>query len=458
MDQTRIGARPAGAAGVFGVREDAQLPAHGHGHAPPVADEPARPRRSWLGIAARLVRNAAVAVAIMTMVPVGIVAFNGERMWSSGWGGTNTRARVAQVKLARSLMLPADPSITPMRAGLAFAALQPPVIPAAHFPVVAVPSRAEPSWRSAAITPDMFANGYSNLEQSPSSSVILERAAAGFSAKELAWLRVLATAPEWRDFDLVARAPAVDFIGGRFIIPFAPAATPEAMPLPRYKSAREMAHAAVSRAAYHLAIGQRDSAEVALRSIVSFGFALVDNGTSLIDELIGVVIVGEGRAGLERFYAITHDPRAGSPAVTSPVRAAGSGSGVAPAAPQPSLDATRRRLIATVADPAVSRGERFEKLRMLSLSSCTNVRELMFGPREDVTGAMRDARQRLARYPSERALLDLVGRGIHPSSLNATDGPIEALAVSSATVAGVVLRNPRLATCTIAAGLYRGLP
>ena len=46
----------------------------------------------------------------------------------------------------------------------------------------------------------------------------------GFSPREMEYLRSLATAPVWREFDLVARAPAVDAIGGQLRVPFAPEA------------------------------------------------------------------------------------------------------------------------------------------------------------------------------------------------------------------------------------------
>ena len=102
------------------------------------------------------------------------------------------------------------------------------------------------------------------------------------------------------------------------------------------------------------------------------------------------------------------------------------------------------------------RGERYEALRLLSAASCTNVRELLFGPGSDVTDAFRNARRDLARYPSERALVDLVH--LKPEARRAELGfdPLQMLAVSSATVAGVVLRNPRLAACTRIVGGYYG--
>jgi hypothetical protein len=303
----------------------------------------------------------------------------------------------------------------------------------------------------------MFTTAAPDLFHGPSSKSILEAVAKGFTLKETAYLHTLATAPVWRDFDMVARAQAVDIIGGQFKIPFAPTATSVQLPLTQFKVTREMAYAAVSRAAYHMAIGQRDSAEAVLRSIVSFGFVMIDNSTNLMDELIGNIMVGIGRDGLRRFYVITHDPRANAPALAQPDNALYLHLPAKTSTPRPSYDEVRRQLIAQSADPSVARGERFETLRQLSVSSCTNVRELMFGQRTDVTDAIRNARSTLARYPSEQALVDLLSRPPEPGKSDVQYDPIQALAVSSATVAGVVLRNPSLASCTrLVVGGYFG--
>ena len=64
----------------------------------------------------------------------------------------------------------------------------------------------------------------------------------------------------------------------------------------------------MSRAAYYLAIGQPDKSEAALRSVVSFGFALIDNASSAIDAMVGAVIVNIGRNGLEQFATATRKP------------------------------------------------------------------------------------------------------------------------------------------------------
>jgi hypothetical protein len=191
-----------------------------------------------------------------------------------------------------------------------------------------------------------------------------------------------------------------------------------------------------------MALGHRDSAETVLRSVVSVGFAFIDNGSSPLEGLMGNVIVGIGRDALHRFYVIQHDPRAALPALRPLERISGSKGAAIP------QGEVRRRLLARIEDPSVPLGIRFEALQSLSISSCTNVRELVLGPGAEVTDALGRARRTVARYPSERALLDLQAR--IPGQLGDPEpsNPVQALAISSATVAGTVLQNPRLAACT----------
>ncbi|MEO8336232.1 MAG: hypothetical protein ABI664_14735 [bacterium] len=449
MDRRRTAWQEAGAAGVFDARAEAALPVR-VAEGTRVASGQSRAKRSWLGIGLRIVRDAAVAVAFMTLVPVAIVGFNGANTWGRGNFGNNIRAKLALLDVYRPLMLPRDPSINPMQAGVAFNALQP-WADARAFTLIEPKEKPAHSWETAVLTEDMFVNGTMNFGwHGPSSSVILERAAKGFTPKEAAYLRALATAPVWRDFDLVARAPAVDIIGGSFKLPFPADAHLDQMPT-SYKATRELAYASVSRAAYHLSIGQRDSAEAALLSIISFGYAMIDNGNTAMDEMVGNIIVAIGRDGLGRFYVLTNDPRAGSAMLTPPAKVQNSPDG------RRSIDQMRKLLIAETANPKEHLGIRYEALRLLSAASCTNVKELMFGNGSDVDAAIQGARANLARYPSERALVDLVTQLRQPRVEELKYDPIQALAVSSATVAGAVLGNPRLAACTrIVTGYYGG--
>ncbi len=409
-----------------------------------------RTKRSWLRIGLRIVRDAAVAVAVMTLVPIAIIAVRGENAWGHGNFGNSIRAKLALVEFSRPLTVVKDPSITPMQAGLAYNALQPDR-KASEFAIVELASRPALSWQTAPLTADMFVNHTMTFGfHGPSNSAILEAVKDGFTPKEAAYLHTLATAPVWRAFDLVARAKAVDVVGGSFKLPFPDGATADRMPTD-YKGIREITYAAVSRAAYHMSIGQRDSAEAVLRSIVSVGFAMTDNGHNNLDSFMGNVIVAVGRDALGRFYRITDDPRALLPPF---------GQQQKPASAVPSrlsMDEMRRFLIDETGNPNEYLGMRYEALRLLSAASCTNVRELMFGNGADVDAAIRSARAQLARYPSERALVDLVAQLPQPRADELKYDPIGALAVSSATVAGTVLRNPRLAACTaMVTGYYRG--
>jgi hypothetical protein len=399
--------------------------------------------RSWWGRGLRLVRNAAIAVAVLTLVPVGLVAWNGDRLARAIYPAS-IADRAAMVEPVRSLRLPADPAITPMQAGIALNILQPVSAEVRSFETISPAARPDATWRTAVLAPDLFPTARPDFYVGPSSRSVLEASVKGFSPREMEYLRALATAPVWKEFDLVARAPAVDAIGGRFRVPFAPAARPEQRPLPSFKVSKEIAYAAVSRAAYHMAIGQRDSAEAVLRSIVSFGFAFIDNGTSGLEELIGTVIVGIGRDALQRFYVIQHDPRAVLPALAPPPRDVGSSFNRG--APK-TADDLQRRLLANIEDPAVPLGVRYESVQMLSATSCTSVRGLLFGPSAEAMRIAERARHSLARYPSEVALVELLTRPSYPGR-ELSSNPFQALALSSASVAAVVLQNPRLVACT----------
>ena len=444
MGRARIDSRETIVAGWGDVREEAQLPVHAGTYVPRATNEPARTKRSWLGIGVRIVRDAAIAVALMALVPIAIVAVNGDDLWNSATG-RNTQSKIARAELARPFALPFYPSITPGQAGRAFNALQPNYADVT-FPSPPIATRPEATWRQALLTYEMFPTARPRSFNGPASEKILEAVAHGFTPKEMEFLRTLSTAPVWREFDLLARAPAVDFIGGRFAIPFVPGATLRQMPTPSFATTKEMSQAAVSRAAYHMAIGQLDSAETILRSVVSYGFAEIDNGSTVLEQLIGTVNVGVGRDALRRFYLITGDARAGAAALNPPLTESLNPPNVFdPLATRADI---RQQLIARSANPTLHRAERYESLYLLSQSSCTNVRELLFGTRTDVTDAFNAARRNLARYPSEQAMVDLIGRSGAALPADLLTNPLEKFAVSTATVAGAVLGNPRLAACT----------
>lgn len=450
MERPRIDLREPNLAGAgsLGIPADGQLPVAASAHSTRVAGVAKSPR-SWLRLGARVLRNALMAVAVMTLVPNALVAVQGDYLAKMLYEqNMNVRARTANVQPVRSFALPKDPAITPTQAGAALNVLQYRPIEVPGYKLIEPTRRVVLPWHSIAPAPDLFATARPDMYPGPASRSVLEEAAKGFSPREMEYLRMLATAPVWRDFDLVASAPAADIVGGQFRIPFGPEALLVMRPQPSYRTSKELAMAAVSRAAYYMASGQKQEAERTLRSIVSFGFVLIDNATSTMDELMGDVIVGLGRDALYRYYLLEHDPRADLAALRPPVRASGAPAPGRRTQERMPADEARRRLLQRINDPAVPIGERFEGLQALSLSSCTNVPELMFGPRADVTDAFARAKASLARYPSEQALIGLAARQPSMAGDQPRTGLVQALAVSSASVAGTVLHNPRLAACT----------
>jgi hypothetical protein len=339
-----------------------------------------------------------------------------------------------------------DPSITPRRAGelLASLAAREDGRVYAAFPLRAPVERYARPWKDLAIPAGPRELHRSSGWNGPNSSTVIKAVPQGLSSQELAYLKVIATAPVWPAFDLVASASTVDVIGGRFQLPFSPDARSYAMPIWSFAASKELAYANVSRAAYYLAIGKPAEADAVLRRTISFGFVFVDNATSLIDGLIGRVIVGIGRGALEDLYTVTNDPR------LADVVAAGRviKTPTSPGRNLISLEEARQMHLAGATNGALSRAIRLQHLDALSQSVCTNPRELVLGPGRDVRDAYAKAGRDLARFPSERALLDLMLQTPSlPVHSIAQGGGAARLVVGASTIASIIFDNPRMAYC-----------
>ena len=413
------------------------------------APTPARPPRANPLLHALVILIALVGGAVL-LVPFLVVAVGGNRVGAfSQPKFANTVAKMQRAEAMRPFTLPKDSSITPAHAGDALNSLHPSGTSNTRFLLKAVQSRPASPWPDDTLPPELFPTARSSLYTGgPASDRILGIAAAGVNAEELTFLAEVAHAPVWHTVETVGRARAVDIVGGRFVVPFPDDANLFEMPILKFAATKNLAYAGVSRAAYYLARNQKDSAEAALRAVTSLGFALADNGTLLIDQLIGAMIVGIGREALLQFYALTKNPaaavlKARLDSIDNAVTARATATGTA------ATTRTRGQMIALVNDPRMPRGLRFEYLNSLALLPCTSVRALITGPTQDVTTAFERARRELARYPSEVAQIDLSSRLLdRPLPLANDDAVLPALAVDAATFASKIFRNPRLAACT----------
>ncbi|MDB4917972.1 MAG: hypothetical protein JWM95_5616 [Gemmatimonadetes bacterium] len=384
-------------------------------------------------------------LAVVLLLPVLVVATMGDRFGASLSPRFSNADKLKIAESTRAYTLPKDSSITPAMAGAAFHAIPAREQPTS-FALKPRPPRPVAPWQDDSLPPELFPTAHTQLYSGPNPGNILEVVSRGPSKDEVEYLERIAHAPIWRDVEIVARAPAVDIIGGRFVLPFPDSAAYFEMPIIRFSATRELAYASVSRSAYYLAKKQNDSAEYALRVIPSLGFALIDNGTSAIDQLIGAVIVGIGREALINFYTITKNPSAQALRFardsllavytshhTSPVNTQG---------------VDRATLMAMVRDERLPRSSRFEVLNQLTILPCTNVRELLLGTRQDVDDTRAWAKKNLARYPSEVAMIDLASRMLtYDFSSRADDTAPGGFPVAVASLGSAITGNHRLVAC-----------
>ncbi len=211
ISNPRVDVKDAIAGGWFGAREESQLPARrsGAGSAPSHDGSGSEPAKwsgaAWLRRARRAAIDLAIILAAMVALPVLFVAIYDAVDWRSSIAVDDTRGKVASIAPLRSLMVPVDPSITPLEAGRAFAALQAPRGTSVEFPLVPVAYRAM-TWQRLKMPMSLFGGRQAPFASNvPNSETVIQMAATGFSTEELLYLRELAAAPAWREFDEIAR-------------------------------------------------------------------------------------------------------------------------------------------------------------------------------------------------------------------------------------------------------------
>ncbi|MBC8087365.1 MAG: hypothetical protein H7Z40_08855 [Phycisphaerae bacterium] len=451
MQPVQLNSKDGLAAGWIGIGGADKLAERARSSAPSAPDDVrtagerdvASTGRGWLHAGLRFARNAAIGLALLSSVPIAVIGMFGGRYQSLDT--TANRERLESSERLRAFTAPKDAAITPTEAGIALRALQSGKS-SADFQMHDVGAPHARPWKTLVLTSGMFAGLRNGNFSGLATSRIISAASKSFSPAELTYLRTIAEASLWKDFDRVATAGAVDVIGGQFVLPFSEKAYVYAMPAIRYADSRELASAGVMRAAYYVGVRDFERAEAVLKTVVSFGFALIDNATNSMDAAVGRVIVGIAGDGLMQFYTATNKETLAAALKPAHLSVAKGARNV-----RPRVDAAvlRARLLADANNPNLSRGLRYESLSKLSFSSCGNVREVLFGPSKEIGDAYAGARQTLARYPSEQAHLDLMLHAMDriPEDAGVLLAP-ERFLVGAATVAGTILNNPRVASCT----------
>jgi hypothetical protein len=361
----------------------------------------------------------------------------------------NTLQKVRKAEVMRRFRVPTDSSITPIRAGEAMISLG---YREGHKiePVTRRPARGP--YSLPVPDPTLFPDARPIEWSGPSSTKILLASQRGFSREEMDYLASLAANPIWEEFSIVARAPRMDLAAAFYKTPFPERFSAIELPILKFAGTKEIAYANTSRAAWHLANHRPQEAEHALRETVSNGLRLLDDGNTLIEDLIGVVVVGIGRAGLEQFYEITKNPE------LERLRSEGDLIDRTPV-PAAQLTASDQAALArAITDTTLPRGLRFELVMTGNLASCTTVGGLFSGPSKEFVAAQETARSQLVRTPAEGDLFDLYTHVVdRPSTLadGGDQGGFPKFIVVTSRVPAWLLRNPRMVNC--AGGFTGGL-
>lgn len=257
--------------------------------------------------------------------------------------------------------------------------------------------------------PDDFPDPFSETVASD----LLRRPFSAFSAEEQAALRQAALHPASVEFDVLARAPLIDVASGRWVLPFPDTLTFQDLPWPRFPAFRTAGLAQVAKAAVELSAGQAAEAESTLRELVSTGFVLVDHGPTLIDNLMGVVLVNMGGDALEAYYL-----RVGQEAAAEALaRARGAARDAASKARAGLIPEDIHSLLQGVPDLVETeealRGLRWEYFATFNvLAPCINLHKMVFGPDQTYEEWRERARDTLVRVPGERELFALAESGV----------------------------------------------
>jgi tRNA A-37 threonylcarbamoyl transferase component Bud32 len=417
-----------------------------------------------LGRRATIAGGTILAVMLLLLIPLNVVATLGPAYWTwtlPKFANTKDRIRISQI--ARPYVLAKDPRITALDAGRAFYSLHAASRESSMFPEHDLPERLPPAPWDSAIPAGLFPTAqWTQAPNIPSPLAIITAARRGFTPAEMAYLARVASAAQWKPFDLMARARSIDYLGARYRLPFPQGANVWALPIPKFTATKTLAYASLSRAAYHLARGNRDSAQTVLRGTISVGFLLIDEGNTLIEQLIGAVITGIGRAGLIDYYNAIGDPRGAAlqarldsmvATVEEPVPESARLFQNVDAGEVAALRDVIRR---TARDPRELRGVRLEMLHVLGMAPCTNLRELVFGPAPDVTETFAYARAKLARFPSDSAVLTLIERQPETIEMPLSENAKHRWVQSMAKVVGSGLGNRRLAGCVALLSMLSG--
>jgi len=319
-------------------------------------------------------------------------------------------------EVLRRFAVERDPSVSPRAAGEALQNIA--FVGQSADPE---PMEQEPAtWHETPWFPD---EGFPDPYSEGVAASLMARPLADFTDEQQAALRQAADHPAHEEFRLLASAEMADVVSGRWTLPFPDSLTFQDLPWPRFQAFRTAGLAQVAKAAVELADGSPEAAERTLRELTSTGFLLIDQGPTLLDNLIGVELTRMGADALEAFYA-----RTGEPVMSESLAWARDGALEAAKKARAGLMPEEARLLlqgvpTLVQNEDALRGLRWEYFATFNmLAPCINLHKMVFGPDESYDEWRQPAERSIVRTPGARELVDLAESGVLGSGGQELDG------------------------------------
>ncbi|MEQ9397697.1 MAG: hypothetical protein RJQ04_00875 [Longimicrobiales bacterium] len=314
------------------------------------------------------------------------------------------KVRAAQVEVFRDQRAPVDPEVSAAEAGqllhdLLFVGFGGDPTPGLQHPARRIEAPWLPDGDGPAGPPHRWAD------------TLMGVVADEPSAALVAYLDQVSDHPGLALFRRLAGAGSVDVASARWVVPFADTATMATLAIPRFGGLREATHVQVAAAADALLEGRPDEAERRAREIISVGFLLGDYGNTIIDNVIGHVLIQTGGSTLEGVYRATGRSAQADALARDRELARVVAQRAGSRAPE-DLDATLRSIRDAVTDSAAPPGYRWEMLGITAtVTPCLRLEGMVLGPGDEYRAFVDEARTSLVRYPSEEPLFDLVRAG-----------------------------------------------
>jgi hypothetical protein len=229
----------------------------------------------------------------------------------------------------------------------------------------------------------------------------------GLSPVQRRFLVEAARQPGLDEFEIVARAPAADYIAATLVQPLPAGFVARMIPGVNFDAFRSLAYSRIAQAALDFADGRPALAERRLREVVGAGFTVMES-RRLDDSRMGMQMVRTARDNLVALYEATGRSAEASAMSISPLKQ--SFYSYRGESPEMRMTPVARSayLQSIIRDGAAPPGLRWLTVTTrLTFGPCGDLRQMLFGPDPSYSAHLAEARRLLVRLPGDELIMRL---------------------------------------------------